>query len=135
MARCSAMAAMSDPAAAIIVTAQTTARLRSTQARAAMRAHARAEVASECRACGEHVDARRSTRRFCSNPAVSLPIAPAAGRCWPPSLTSGACATGRRRSSRGPRWRPSKAVPLNRSHTQRQRRSSSATNGSAPCRR
>ena len=53
MARCSAMAAMSDPAAAIIVTAQTTARLRSTQARAAMRAHARAEVASECRACGE----------------------------------------------------------------------------------
>jgi hypothetical protein len=52
--------------AAVSVTGRTTARLRSTQARSAMRAHARTEVASACRACGEHVEARRSTRRFCS---------------------------------------------------------------------
>jgi len=32
-----------------------------------MRAHARIEVASFCRACGELIDARRSTRRFCSS--------------------------------------------------------------------
>ena len=50
------------------VTPQTAARRRSTIARSAMRAHARTEVASACRACGEDVDARRSTRRFCSSP-------------------------------------------------------------------
>ena len=33
-----------------------------------MRAHARTEVASACRACGEHVHAQRSTRRYCSSP-------------------------------------------------------------------
>jgi hypothetical protein len=55
-------------AAAVTVTRQTAARLRSTQARSAMRAHARTQVASLCRGCGGHVDARRSTRRFCSSP-------------------------------------------------------------------
>ena len=53
-------------AAAVSVTGRTAARMRSTQARSTMRAHARIQVASACRACGEHVDARRSTRRFCS---------------------------------------------------------------------
>jgi hypothetical protein len=52
--------------AAVSVTAQAVVRRRSTQARSAMRAHARAETASACRACGDHVNARRSTRRFCS---------------------------------------------------------------------
>ena len=33
-----------------------------------MRAHARTEVASACRACGEHVHAQRSTRLYCSSP-------------------------------------------------------------------
>ena len=56
------------PPAAVTVTAREAARRRSTQARSAMRAHARAEVASACRACGEHVHARRSTRRYCSSP-------------------------------------------------------------------
>jgi hypothetical protein len=51
--------------AAVSVTRQTASRLRSTQARSAMRAHARAEVASACRACGEPINARRTTRRFC----------------------------------------------------------------------
>ena len=55
-------------AATVIVTGRTAARVRSTQARSAMRAHARTQVASACRACGEHVDARRTTRRFCSSP-------------------------------------------------------------------
>jgi hypothetical protein len=54
--------------AAITVTPQTAARMRFTQARSAMRAHARTQVASACRACGERVEARRLTRRFCSNP-------------------------------------------------------------------
>ena len=53
--------------AAVSVTHRTAARLRSTQVRSAMRAYARTEVASACRACARHVDARRSTRRFCSN--------------------------------------------------------------------
>ena len=52
--------------AAVSVTGRMAARSRSTQARRAARAHARAEVAAACRVCGEHVDARRSTRRFCS---------------------------------------------------------------------
>jgi hypothetical protein len=52
--------------AAVSVTAQAVARRRSTQGRSAMRAHARAEAASACRACGDPVNARRSTRRFCS---------------------------------------------------------------------
>ena len=54
--------------AAVSVTGRTAARLRSTQARSAMRAHARAEVASACRACGEPTNAQRSTRRYCSGP-------------------------------------------------------------------
>ena len=33
-----------------------------------MRANARTKVASACRACGEQVEARRSTRRYCSSP-------------------------------------------------------------------
>jgi hypothetical protein len=37
------------------------------QARSAMRAHARVQVASACRACGEPLAARRLTRRYCSN--------------------------------------------------------------------
>jgi hypothetical protein len=41
-------------------------RKRFSLARSAMRAHARTEVASACRVCGEHVHARRSTRRYCS---------------------------------------------------------------------
>jgi hypothetical protein len=56
------------PAAAVTVTRQTVSRLRSTLARSAARAHARAVVASASRACGAHVHARRSTRRFCSSP-------------------------------------------------------------------
>ena len=52
--------------AAVTVTRHTASRLRSTLARSAARAYARAEVAAACRACGEHVNARRSTRRFCS---------------------------------------------------------------------
>jgi hypothetical protein len=48
------------------VTRQTASRLRFSQARSAMRAHARAKVASACRACGEPVNALRSTRRFCA---------------------------------------------------------------------
>ena len=55
-------------AAATIVTPQTVARLRSTQARSAMRAHARTEVAAACRACANPTNALRSTRRFCSSP-------------------------------------------------------------------
>jgi hypothetical protein len=51
--------------AAVSVTRQTASRLRSTHARSAMRAHARAEVASACRACGEPINAHRTTRRFC----------------------------------------------------------------------
>jgi len=47
------------------VTGREAARRRFSHARSAMRAHARAEVASTCRACGDHVDARRSSRRFC----------------------------------------------------------------------
>ena len=53
-------------AAAVSVTGRTAARMRSTQARSIVRAHARAQVASACRACGELVDGRRLTRRFCS---------------------------------------------------------------------
>ena len=56
------------PLAAGSVTGRETARRRSTRARAAMRAHARTEVASACRACGEHVHAQRSTRLYCSSP-------------------------------------------------------------------
>ena len=51
--------------AAISVTGRTAARRRSTQARSAARAHARTEVASRCRACGESLDAHRLTRRYC----------------------------------------------------------------------
>jgi hypothetical protein len=50
------------------VTPQIAARLRFAHARSAMRAHARAEVASACRACCAPTNAQRSTRRFCSNP-------------------------------------------------------------------
>ena len=53
--------------AAVSVSPQIAARLRSTQVRAAMRAHARTEVADRCRACGEPIEAQRSTRRFCSS--------------------------------------------------------------------
>ena len=56
------------PLAAGSVTGREAARRRSTRARAAMRAHARTVVASACRACGEHVHAQRSTRRYCSSP-------------------------------------------------------------------
>ena len=52
--------------AAVSVTGRIVARLRSTQARSVMRAHARAEVASTCRACGEPTNAQRSTRRYCA---------------------------------------------------------------------
>jgi hypothetical protein len=52
--------------AAVTVTPQIAARMRSTLARSAVRAHARAEVASACRACGGHANPSRSTRRFCS---------------------------------------------------------------------
>lgn len=45
------------------VTGREAARRRSTHGNAS---HARAEVASTCRACGEPIVARRSTRRFCS---------------------------------------------------------------------
>jgi hypothetical protein len=55
-------------AAAVSVSGRTAARLRSTQARSAMRARTRAEVASACHACGKSFDARRCTRRFCSSP-------------------------------------------------------------------
>ncbi len=54
--------------AAVTVTARTAARLRSTQARSAMRAHARAVVCHACQACGGSTNATRSTRRFCSSP-------------------------------------------------------------------
>jgi hypothetical protein len=54
--------------AAVSVTTQAAARVRSTQARSAMRAHARTKVASACRACGEHVHAQKSTRRYCASP-------------------------------------------------------------------
>jgi hypothetical protein len=50
------------------VTPQAASRRRFSQARSAVRAHTRAEVASACRACGEHVHAQRSTRRYCSSP-------------------------------------------------------------------
>jgi hypothetical protein len=43
-------------------------RTRFAAARAAMRAHARTEVAAACRACGNPTNAQRSTRRFCSSP-------------------------------------------------------------------
>jgi hypothetical protein len=49
------------------VTGREAARRRFSQARRAMRAHARAEVASACRACGEHLHAQRSTRRYCAD--------------------------------------------------------------------
>jgi hypothetical protein len=52
--------------AAISVTGRTAARRRFTQARSAMRAHARAAVAAACRACSEPLNARRSSARFCS---------------------------------------------------------------------
>jgi hypothetical protein len=55
-------------AAKATVTPQTAARLRFAQARSAMRAYARTRVASACRACSEPINARRSTRRFCSSP-------------------------------------------------------------------
>ena len=51
--------------AAVSVTGRETARRRSTQVRSAMRAHARTVVASACRACGDRIEAQRSTRRFC----------------------------------------------------------------------
>ena len=38
----------------------------SVTSRSAMRAHARAAVASSCRVCRDPINARRSTRRFCS---------------------------------------------------------------------
>jgi hypothetical protein len=52
--------------AAVSVTAQAVARRRSTQARSAMRAHARTEVASKCRTCAAPIHPLRSTRRFCA---------------------------------------------------------------------
>jgi hypothetical protein len=55
-------------AAAVSVTGRIAARLRSTQARSAMRTHARTQVASACRACGEATNAQRSTRRYCAAP-------------------------------------------------------------------
>ena len=59
---------MNRIAAAVSVTRQTASQLRSTQARSAMRAHARTQVASSCRSCSASLDARRTTRRFCSSP-------------------------------------------------------------------
>jgi hypothetical protein len=53
-------------AATASVTRQNASRLRFSQARSAMRAHVRAKVASACRACGEPVNALRSTRRYCA---------------------------------------------------------------------
>jgi hypothetical protein len=52
--------------ATITVTPQIVSRLRFAQGRSAMRAHARGQVAGTCRACGEPVEARRSTRRYCA---------------------------------------------------------------------
>ena len=54
--------------ATVVVTPQAASRRRFSQARSAMRAHARTEVASACRACGVEVEAQRSTRRYCSSP-------------------------------------------------------------------
>jgi hypothetical protein len=56
------------PSATVRVTGREAARRRFSEARSAMRTHARAEVASACRACGEPTNALRSTRRFCSSP-------------------------------------------------------------------
>ena len=124
-------------AAAVSVTGRIAARLRSTQARSAMRAHARAKVASACRACGEATNAQRSTRRYCAAPCRQprLSLRPKAGSS-PPSSPSAAAS-----ESKWPRgipahpWRPSTAARWNRSHTPRRRRSSAATSGSARCRR
>jgi hypothetical protein len=55
-------------AATANVTPQIAARLRFAQARSAMRAYARTQVASACRACCAPTNAQRSTRRFCSSP-------------------------------------------------------------------
>jgi hypothetical protein len=55
------------PLATVSVTPQAASRRRFSLARAAMRAYARTEIASACRACGEHVHAQRSTRRYCSS--------------------------------------------------------------------
>jgi hypothetical protein len=54
------------PPATVRVTGREAARARFAEARAAMRAHARAKVASACHACGERVHAQRSTRHYCS---------------------------------------------------------------------
>ena len=54
--------------------------MRSTLARSASRAHARAEVAAACRACGDRVGAMRSTLRmiaFASAMLMALPTAAA----------------------------------------------------------
>jgi DNA (cytosine-5)-methyltransferase 1 len=49
------------------LTGRDAARRRFTHARSVARANARIEVASACRACGEPIEATRSTRRFCSD--------------------------------------------------------------------
>jgi hypothetical protein len=56
-----------NAAATISVTGRIAARLRFAQARSTARAHARTQVASACRACGEPVEARRLTRRYCDS--------------------------------------------------------------------
>ena len=99
-----------------------------------MRAHARARSRSACRACGEHIQARRSTRRIAPALAVSAPIGPAGDhpRPYRPSAPHP-----RPRGALDPRpaWRPSKAGRSSGFRSLRPRRSSSRTNGLAQCRR